>query len=258
MRSNLGKLAPVIHNKIIEVEAMKAGMELFGDIDGKTERPFLSEAIRAHKFGVIAEIKRSSPSEGKINYGDSPLQIASVYEQNGATAISVLTDNKFFGGSFDILRDIANKVSIPVLCKEFIIDPVQIELASRCNASAILLITDILDDNELVSLFEATKRAGMEALVEAHSPENIRRAVDLGAEIIGINNRNLFTFEVDLYHSIGNIEFIPDDRIRLSLSAVKSSQDIQLLKKAGFDGVLVGTSLMQSSDIGGMIRGFRE
>jgi indole-3-glycerol phosphate synthase len=206
------------------------------------------------KFSIIAEVKRRSPSAGELDASRDPIEIARLYESAGAAAISVLTDAKYFGGSFDFLRDIARAVKIPVLCKDFVIDEVQIDLARECGASAILLIAEALDEKALNRLYRYAKDSGLDVLMEAHERENIPRAVATGARVVGINNRNLKTMETSLEHSINLIGLIPRDRVRLSLSAVETPEDVKRLLDAGFDGALVGSSLMRSPDSAAKLR----
>ncbi len=199
-----------------------------------------------------------SPSRGLLNGEESPLDLASLNAGTGADAISVLTDRKYFGGSFEFLTDISRAVPVPTLCKDFILDPVQIDLAKLSGASAVLLIAEILNDRELESLSAHAARIGLECLVEAHHPDNIRRASATPSPVIGINNRNLFTFEESLDHSLGWVHLIPEDRCRLSLSSVQSRLDAERAARAGFDGVLIGTALMRAFNKRAALNSFRE
>lgn len=252
MKKNIGKLIEIIENKQLEVAKLKTQNK-------PTDKPLpkrasFIKALQNNKLSLIAEVKRRSPSDNALNINMDPVEIAQTYANNGASAISVLCDKKYFGGDMDFLREIALKIDTPLLCKEFIIDPMQITLARDNGASAILLITDILEDKELDLLYHTALDLGLDVLTEAYSPENIKRAVELGANIIGINNRNLFTFEININHSVKYIGLIPEDRIRLSLSAVQNRDDAIILAKAGFDGILVGSSLMKSDDVAKAVR----
>jgi indole-3-glycerol phosphate synthase len=243
----MDNLETILENKRKEVKDYK---ETHGDHlytgEGR-ERPSFKNAVAlADQLSVIAEIKRMSPSQGAMNMKDDPLDIARLYEQTGASAVSVLTDEKFFGGSFDFLKAISEELKIPLLCKDFIIDRIQIDLAKLSGASAVLLITEALDDHALEDLYRYAYSIGLDCLVEAHYPENIRRASELKAEIIGINNRNLFTFEESLNHSIEQAHLLPEASVKLSLSALRSREDMVRLAEANFDGILAGTVLMKA------------
>jgi indole-3-glycerol phosphate synthase len=251
------KLEEILENKKLEVTELKNvhGEHIFS---GNTPRPSFSKALLLpDELSIIAEVKRISPSRGVLNLNESPLEIARSYAENGANAISVLTDRKFFGGSFEFLKEIAENVSTPLLCKDFVIDLIQIDLAKLSGASAVLLITDILDDKTLLNLFEYAHSAGLEALLEAHDPQNIKRAGEIGAKIVGINNRNLFTFEEDLNHSIKNIGLIPNGAARLSLSSINSKEDALKMADAGFDGVLIGSALMKAKNRNKALQDFK-
>lgn len=239
-------LKDILENKTKEIREFK---ELHGDhihAGGKPARGFL-DAVRPNGFlSVIAEVKRMSPSRGVINDKDSPSDIAKLYSDMGVQAISVLTDKKYFGGGFELLTDVSKTVSVPLLCKDFIVDKIQIDLAKLSGASAVLLIADILEDGPLNELYRYARDAGMDVLMEGHNPENIRRAVETGARIIGINNRDLFTMDEKKKHAIENIRLIPEDRLKFSLSSINSREDALHAAKAGFDGILIGTVLMKA------------
>lgn len=241
------KMEEILENKRHEVQEFK---DLHGDhiySGGEHNAPSFKKALGLENaISVIAEVKRMSPSHGVMNMEESPVQIAKMYDEVGANAISVLTDEKFFGGSFEFLAEISRSVKAPTLCKDFILDKVQIDLAKLSGASAVLLITDILDDKSLLELYEYTYSIGLEALVEAHLLENIKRAVQLQAQIIGINNRNLFTFEEDLNHSRKNVYLIAEDTVKLSLSSFRSREDAVNIARFGFDGILIGAVLMKA------------
>lgn len=203
---------------------------------------------------LIAEIKRASPSAGWIRSQVDPAQLARAYARAGASAISVLTEEAFFKGSFSVLRQVRDTVTIPVLCKDFIIDPYQIYEARGYGADAVLLIAAVLDDDGLGECLQACERVGMDALVEAHTREETERAVAAGAWIIGINNRDLKTFRIDLSTTEALGRFIPEGRVRVSESGIRTREDVSRLEKAGADAVLVGTLLMESEDVEGKIR----
>lgn len=239
-------LQDILENKKKEIQEFK---ELHGEhihVGGKPARSFRDAVKPNGTLSVIAEVKRMSPSRGVINDKDSPVEIAKIYSTMGVQAISVLTDKKYFGGGFEFLTDVSKTVIVPLLCKDFIIDKIQIDLAKLSGASAVLLISDILEDQPLRELYQYARDAGLDVLMEGHRPENIRRAVDTGAEMIGINNRDLFTMEEKKKHSVENIRLIPEGRLKFSLSSIHSREEALQVAKAGYDGILIGTVLMKA------------
>lgn len=211
-------------------------------------------AIGGRDCRIIAEIKRRSPSKGMLSRDFDPLRMASVYEENGATAISILTDQGFFAGEKGYLQDIREKVSLPLLRKDFIIDPCQIYETRLIGGDALLLIAGILEMGRLVDYLALTKDLGMSALVEVHDDEDLGKALAAGAGIIGINNRNLKTFATDLQTSCDLISHIPEDRIVVSESGIRTRSDIETLRLAGIHAFLVGEALMQATDRGEKLR----
>lgn len=211
-------------------------------------------AIGGRDCRIIAEIKRRSPSKGLLSRDFDPLRIASVYEENGAAAISILTDQGFFAGEKGYLQDIREKVSLPLLRKDFIIDPCQIYETRLIGGDALLLIAGILEMGQLVDYLALTKDLGLSALVEVHDGEDLGRALAAGAGIIGINNRNLKTFATDLQTSCDLISHIPEDRIVVSESGIRTRSDIETLRLAGIHAFLVGETLMQATDRGEKLR----
>lgn len=242
----MAKLNEILENKRKEVDDLK---ELHGDVIFSGDYPVRSfyDALKQERnLSIIAEIKRKSPSQGNMAMAENPLEIAKLYDEAGVNAMSILTDEKFFGGSFEFLKDISQATETPLLCKDFIIDRIQIDLAKLNGASAVLLIADILDDKNLKDLYDYAADRRMDVLLEAHKPENVKRAADLNARIIGINNRNLFTFEEDLNHSLRVRELIPDSALKVSLSSCKTRDDARKLMKAGYDAVLIGGVIMKA------------
>ncbi|MDJ0304650.1 MULTISPECIES: indole-3-glycerol phosphate synthase TrpC [Dehalobacter] len=196
-------------------------------------------------ISIIAEVKKASPSKGILAPDFDYLQIASMYEQLGAAAISVLTEQDYFLGSPDYLREIRESVKIPLLRKDFMIDPYQIYEAKILGADAILLIVKILDDKQLKEFLGIAEQIGLDCLVEVHDEAEAERAMAAGAGIIGINNRNLETFEVDLNHSRRIGAMIPDHLIKVSESGIHTGEDILTVQAWGFDAVLVGEAFMK-------------
>jgi indole-3-glycerol phosphate synthase len=214
---------------------------------------FLAPAERVH---IIAEIKRSSPSRGALAEITDPAALAVDYQSGGASAISVLTEGRRFGGSLDDLVAVRQAVTLPVLRKDFITDPYQVFEARAAGADLVLLIVAALQTPELSSLFHLINELGMTPLVETHSADEVERALDLGADVVGVNARNLSTFELDqdLFGRLA--DQIPSGVIRVAESAVKSPADVRHYRNAGADVVLVGEALVTGGDPVTSIREF--
>ena len=209
--------------------------------------PF-KEALNDSQIAIIAEVKKASPSKGLIAEDFDHVEIAKEYEQAGASAISVLTEPYFFQGSDDYLREIADNVSIPVLRKDFVIDEYMIWEAKLLGASAVLLIVSILDIVQLKRFLDLAHDLGLSAIVETHDGNEIRTAMNVGAEIIGVNNRNLTDFTVDIDNSINLRRCVSDNIIFISESGIKTKEDVTRLKENNVDAVLIGETLMKSDD----------
>ncbi|MGG5253967.1 indole-3-glycerol phosphate synthase TrpC [Neobacillus sp. SM06] len=222
------------------------------------KRSLIKKLEEPEAFGIIAEFKRASPSKGVINNEANPVEQARKYEENGAAAISVLTDATFFKGSFADLKAVKTAVSLPVLCKDFIIDPVQIDAASANGADLILLIVAALDDNLLKELYNYAKKLGLEVLVEVHNEAEAKRAIQTGAKLIGVNNRDLKTFHVSL-ETVENVAPIIKESgsILISESGIHHREDVFRVKKAGANGIVVGEALMKSAKLGELLGSFR-
>ena len=203
----------------------------------------------AAKTNIIAEIKRASPSKGVINDNIDVEAVAKSYERGGACAISVLTEEDFFKGSLDDLRKVRKAVDLPILRKDFVFDEFQIYEAAEAGADAILLIAAMLDDETLERLHILVERdLGMDALVEIHTSEDLDRAANMGAAVIGVNNRDLHSFAVSLNVSRSLIKRAPKDALVISESGLQTRDDVQELKQMGFSGFLIGETLMKSAD----------
>ncbi len=213
-------------------------------------RDFLGAIRNAPSIALIAEVKKASPSKGVIRESFDPVAIAQIYEKHGAACISVLTDEPYFQGHIEFLRWVKESVQIPVLRKDFILDPYQVLEARAYGADAVLLIAECLDNEQLVHLYHEILSWGMTPLVEVYEPENLSRVIDLGASLIGINNRNLRTFEVDLEHTIRLRAKIPPNRLVVGESGIQTHEDVERLRQAGVNAILVGESLMREADIG--------
>ncbi len=218
--------------------------------DAPPPRDFLAALASADAIGLIAEVKKASPSKGIIRADFDPLAIAGIYQEHGASCISVLTDKPYFQGSLEYLRQIRPAVELPLLRKDFILDTYQLLEARTAGADAVLLIAECLDDGPLQSLHDATIELGMTPLVELYEPANLPRVLDIGARLIGINNRDLRTFKTDLDHTIRLRSQIPADRLVVGESGIRTNRDVQRLAMAGVGAILVGESLMAAPDIG--------
>lgn len=221
-------------------------------LDINDDFPF-KEALKDPEIAIIAEVKKASPSKGLIAEDFDYIKIAKEYEQAGASAISVLTEPYFFKGSNDYLKEIAENVSIPILRKDFTIDEYMIWEAKSLGASAILLIVSILDDVQLKRYLDLAHDLGLSAIVETHDEDEIRTAIGAGAEIIGVNNRNLADFTVDINNSINLRRLVSDDILFISESGIKTAEDVRRLKENNVDAVLIGETLMRSDDKKAMI-----
>ncbi|MDQ3755901.1 MAG: indole-3-glycerol phosphate synthase TrpC [Acidobacteriota bacterium] len=219
-----------------------------------------SHALRAAltdgtRLNVIAEIKRASPSKGEIRSDADPIGIAREYAANGAAAISVLTEEDYFKGSLDDLRAVKAAVAVPVLRKDFIFDEWQVYETAEAGAEALLLIVAALADEELANLRQLTEeKLGMDALVEVHDVEELRRAVHCGANLVGVNNRNLRTFAVSLDVSREISRHAPADVLLISESGLRTHDDLRGLRARGFTGFLIGETLMRAEQPGAALR----
>ncbi|MGE7687998.1 indole-3-glycerol phosphate synthase TrpC [Lysinibacillus sp. NPDC097214] len=250
-----------ILNKILEQKKMEVGalLEQSDPLANFTEkpRPSLFERLRkAETLQVISEMKRASPSKGLIAEGADPVAQAEIYAEAGAAAISVLTDKTFFKGSFDDLAAVANAVQTPLLCKDFMIDRVQIRFAKASGASIILLIVAALTDEALRDLYSYATGLNLEVLVEVHDLEELERAIAVGAKLIGVNNRDLRTFEVSLDRTREIAEAFPfeEEKVLISESGIWTQEDAKAVAAMGASGVLVGESLMRSGDAGSALK----
>ncbi|MEN6546641.1 MAG: indole-3-glycerol phosphate synthase TrpC [Armatimonadia bacterium] len=213
-----------------------------------------ASALRGPHVRIIAEIKRASPSEGVIRDIFDPRPLAQDYSGGGAAAISVLTEEDYIQGDLLYIKRARSNMPLPVLRKDFLVEPYQIYQARLFRADAVLLIATILDDDDLRLLLDITHQLGMMALVETHDEYDVVRALHCGASIIGINNRNLKTMEISLAQTERLAKMIPPGKILVSESGIHSKQDIQRVAEAGVDAVLIGTMLMKSDLPGNILR----
>ena len=212
-------------------------------------KPDFIAALKSTPIGLIAEVKRRSPSAGVIRDPFEPAEIARAYEAAGAQAVSCLMDSEFFGGGETQWNEVRGATTLPMLYKEFVIDARQIFHAEALGASAVLLIVAALADAELKTFITLVETCGMTALVEVHTDEEMKRAVDAGAKCIGINNRNLKTFETTLQTTFDLRELAPADCTLISESGIRTAADIQQLRAAGITAVLVGETLLRQPDL---------
>jgi indole-3-glycerol phosphate synthase len=251
-------LQRIIGVKAKEVMAKKRRIP-FSELE-KRKMPKIRDfrsALTKPGLSVIAEIKRKSPSGGLIREDFDPEAIANIYYHHGASAISVLTDFEFFGGRDDYPMLVKQTVELPVLRKEFIIDPYQILESRVLGADAILLLANVLDTSRLTDSIHYATELNMDCLVEVHNEQEMECTLKAGASIVGVNNRDLRTFEVSIGTSLELKALIPDEVVTVSESGIHTYEDMKQLEFAGFDAVLVGTSLMRAQDIGEALRGLR-
>ena len=246
----MNRLEEILLAKRDEIEQLRPRMaELDRMAQARTDFRGFRKAIEAaaEKLAIIAEVKKASPSAGVIAESFDPIQIATNYERAGANAISVLTDTKFFQGSLAHLKNVRSAVSLPLLRKDFIWDRAQIAESAANGADAILLIVAALTQDQLVRLLKNTTEYRLEALVEVHTQDELQRALEAGAEIVGINNRNLTTFDVDLATTEKLCREVADEIVLVSESGIKTPADIARVKGCGVDAVLVGEALMRGA-----------
>jgi indole-3-glycerol phosphate synthase len=217
-------------------------------------RDFLGALARAGKINIISELKKASPSRGVIREEYAPAVLAGSLEAAGAAALSVLTEEDFFSGSLGDLKEASRVTKIPILRKDFIVDPWQVWETRAAGADSFLLIAAVLNDAELRDLLELGRTLKMEALAEVHSRDELERVLDAGARIIGVNNRDLRDFQVHLETSLSLVEAIPEQCIAVSESGLRTYDDLARLQGAGFDAFLIGEQVMQSADPAAALR----
>lgn len=244
-------LDKIVEKKKIRVDELKASCnfeELVKNAKNTLSRASFYEALKKPGLSIIGEAKKASPSKGLIKPDFDYMSIAEEYSKS-VDAISVLTEEDFFLGSPKYLKEISGKIKTPLLRKDFIIDEIQIYEAKILGASAVLLIAAILDLDTMKKYIKITKEIGIDALVEVHDMEELEKTLEAGAEIIGINNRNLKTFDVSLETTLNIAKNIPEDKIVVSESGIESIEDIKYLKNAKIDAILVGESFMRTDNI---------
>ena len=240
-------LAQIVEQKKLELRTRESGIERRAAESIAVRRDF-ARALASHRPAVIAEIKRASPSKGILTDAFDPAGMARAYQLGGAAALSVLTDEKYFQGSLAHLEMARSAMELPVLRKDFTIDPYHVHQAAAHGADAILLIAAILSEGEMRDFRESAESYRMAALVEVHSEDELQPAIESGARIIGVNNRDLRTFHVDVGVSLRLAEKIPGGVIKVSESGIHTAADVQRLRAAGYNSFLVGEHLMKSGD----------
>jgi indole-3-glycerol phosphate synthase len=255
-------LEKITSHKTEEVKRNKAlrSEKDLAEMAGKLPPPLSLQTVitEAHNLAVIAEIKKASPSAGVIRKDFNPAQFALEYQQAGAVALSILTDQKFFQGSLSYLRKIRGLVDIPLLRKDFIIEPYQVLEARAFGADAVLLIMSVLDLTTLPDLLSVVKSLGLEALVEVHNEKELENALRFDINLIGINNRDLETFKVDLTTTEQLASKIPEDIIAIAESGIHSPSDACRMFQSGIDALLIGTSFMKQPSPGKALSFFKK
>lgn len=255
------KLAEIISHKRQEIEPLihRAGKLRCAALQRNEFRSLASAIdVGSDRLGLIAEVKKASPSAGIIAKDFDPVSQAKKYADAGASAISVLTDEKYFKGKLEYLTQIQQIVDVPVLRKDFIVHESQIYEASVAGADAILLIVAALSQEDLKRLFDCANTYQLEVLMEVHDLPELERALETDVKIIGVNNRNLKTFEVDLKNTESISEEVPEDILFVSESGIKTPQDASLVASWGADAVLVGETLMRADDVGSTVKKIME
>jgi len=253
-------LDKIIENKKKELLDLKSDIDTVSlkntALNKKSGINFLDNLKNSKNIPVIAEIKKKSPSKGSLNEYIDIKKLAGIYEKSNASAISVLTDSKYFGGNINDIIDVKNTVKLPVLRKDFIIDSLLIYEAKAAGADAVLLIAEALKDDNLEELFFLTKALNMTPLVEIHDKAQIDRVLSLKPDLIGINNRNLVTLKVDINHCIELRKYIPDNIFVVGESGIETRDDITKMLNNGINAFLIGTTLMKSGDPGMTLANF--
>ncbi len=253
-------LSRIVEQKKAKIERLKTSAPLSetevmrGEGKSRAIGAFFNALNKEDRLNFIAEIKKASPSKGILREEFDPVEIAIDYESNAAAAISVLTEEDHFLGSFDHLKLVRQNCSRPLLRKDFVVDPYQIYESVTAGADAVLLVVAILDLQTLSQLLEAARRVGLDALVEVHNMPELKMALQCGAEMIGINNRDLKTFKVDLQVTVQLAPHVPDPVLLVSESGITTADDVRILREAGCDGFLVGELFMKSESPGKALR----
>ncbi|MFA4915960.1 MAG: indole-3-glycerol phosphate synthase TrpC [Syntrophales bacterium] len=252
----LDKIVAAKKDEVAHLKEKKSLAELKRELGNTPSPRNFREALSASGCSIIAEIKKRSPSKGLLIEDFDHIKIAAIYEENGAVAISVLTEKNFFGGNSTYVIDIKGKVEVPLLRKDFIIDPYQVYETRVIGGDALLLIASLFEKDELKDFIQLSESLGISPLVEVHTREELDKVLYAGADIIGINNRNLQTFSTNLKTSMEMVLSVPENKIVISESGIHLREDIENLMRAGIHCFLIGEALMRASDMGAKLRGF--
>jgi len=247
-------LKTILETKREEVKRLGRRKSEFSGGRSDARRAFTEALNKKPALAIIAEVKKASPSKGVIRPDFKPADIARRYEDGGADAVSVLTDEKFFQGSSAHLTAVRSAIGLPVLRKDFIIDPIQVQETAAINADAMLLIAAALSDGQMQELYEACREMDIEPLIEIHSPRELERALRLSPGLLGVNNRDLETFEVSLETTFKIRPYIPKECVVVSESGISTPAHTERLMKAGVHAALIGEALMRTQDAAALIK----
>lgn len=255
MQTILDKIVATTRQTIAADKASVSPERLAAEVkDAPPARDFHAALAAGTEVRLIAEVKRASPSAGLIREDFDPVEIAKIYASSGAACISVLTDKPFFQGDLDFLRQIRKQVDVPLLRKDFIVDPYQLLQARAAGADCVLLIAECLSPDELKRLHDEAVGMGLQTLIELYDVENLDAVLATGTRLVGVNNRDLRTFKTDLRHTLRLREMIPSDRLVVGESGIATRDDVRLLAGGGVKAILVGESLMRKPDIAAAVK----
>ena len=231
-------------------------LKTLNEVDITHKSSFKSQLDESNQLAVIAEIKSKSPTLDQLPNRDLAQQVKD-YEANGANAVSILTDEHYFGGSYERLQDLTFQTTLPVLCKDFVVDKIQIDVAKKAGASIILLIVNVLTDQQMKDLYQYATSLNLEVLVEVHDKEELERAYKLKPQIIGVNNRDLKRFVTDVLHTNEILENKKEGYYYISESGIRDEQDVANVVESGIDGLLIGESLMKCENLSQFLPGLK-
>lgn len=231
-------------------------LKTLNEVDITHKSSFKSQLDESNQLAVIAEIKSKSPTLDQLPNRDLAQQVKD-YEANGANAVSILTDEHYFGGSYERLQDLTLQTTLPVLCKDFVVDKIQIDVAKKAGASIILLIVNVLTDQQMKDLYQYATSLNLEVLVEVHDKEELERAYKLSPQLIGVNNRDLKRFVTDVLHTNEILENKKEGYHYISESGIRDAQDVSNVVESGIDGLLIGESLMKCEDLSQFLPGLK-
>lgn len=231
-------------------------LKTLNEVDITHKSSFKSQLDESNQLAVIAEIKSKSPTLDQLPNRDLAQQVKD-YEANGANAVSILTDEHYFGGSYERLQDLTLQTTLPVLCKDFVVDKIQIDVAKKAGASIILLIVNVLTDQQMKDLYQYATSLNLEVLVEVHDKKELERAYKLSPQLIGVNNRDLKRFVTDVLHTNEILENKKEGYHYISESGIRDAQDVANVVESGIDGLLIGESLMKCENLSQFLPGLK-